>query len=730
MKKLFCFLWQGTKIIGLNLKKGIKTHPIAFWPGVFFALFILIYTFIFHTSFSYMGNTDTSVLTMVFSQFKGVVIFFFLKILFSYFVIFVFLNLLFYFGLKKIEVFLHKKFSSLVLKINIIAFLFLTVLFQFFKSLIYYPGLYYDSFYQKRVIFKKITHTITQFFHPYVFFIIQYVFLGLFLALVLWYFYPLFMHKILKPVLRFFSLQLNLRHKKWLFLFLLPLVLLLSFSFFKSFSKKNHSYNILILAADSLRPDHFSGYGYSKPTTPHINTLIQQGLSFRNVYSCVPRTFPAWVSILTSQNPQNHGIRHMFPTNKTRNKNFHALPFVLKQKNYHTFVSGDFAADIFPRINLGFKNIDAPSLNFSLLIKQIMIQNQPFLMAFFTNNIGRKWFPCLKGHANWVEPSFITQSLKKQIKKAQSSNIPFFGLGFYSSTHFPFAVPYPYYKKFTKPNYQGPYKYLKTQVLNQMDSAVKEQDKEQIIALYDGGLKAFDDAVGEMLSFLKQEKLLDNTLIVILSDHGENLYDKEYGMGHGEHLRGSFSLKIPVIMAGPFLNHQQNFEIRSAIDIAPTLLEILNIPKPPSFLGQSLLHPNLNKVKSYQETGIWFDNTSTAFFQQLRILYPGIMGLSEVDFAINDEIVLKVQKENWVNMAKHRAMIIDHYKIIYIPLQDRVEFELYDLQKDPEENKNLASTHQALLKYYKEIFYQEILKDSGVIVKEGWILPVFDEPIF
>lgn len=53
-------------------------------------------------------------------------------------------------------------------------------------------------------------------------------------------------------------------------------------------------------------------------TTPTIDILIQQGTNFHNVYTVVPRTFPAWVSIVTSQLPMKHHISHMFPMAVTR----------------------------------------------------------------------------------------------------------------------------------------------------------------------------------------------------------------------------------------------------------------------------------------------------------------------------------------------------------------------------------------------------------------------------
>ena len=117
------------------------------------------------------------------------------------------------------------------------------------------------------------------------------------------------------------------------------------------------------------------------------------------------------------------------------------------------------------------------------------------------------------------------------------------------------------------------------------------ENKEQIVALYDGAVRMFDDQVGEMLAFLKKCHLERNTIVVLFSDHGESLYENGYGTGHGDHLRGPYSNNMLFGVHSPYENFNGRRIVPTVrdIDIAPTLLDLVRIKPPASFKGHSLL---------------------------------------------------------------------------------------------------------------------------------------------
>jgi arylsulfatase A-like enzyme len=488
---------------------------------------------------------------------------------------------------------------------------------------------------------------------------------------------------------------------------------------------------VLILASDALRPDHFTGYGYSRNTTPNIDKLINEGISFRNAFIEVPRTFPSWVSILTGRFASTSGIRHMFPTSRDLNRNFKSIAGELKQKGYETSVISDFAGDIFTRIDLGFDKVDTPYFNVDILIEQIIIESHTFLLPFLTNRTGLELFPVLKDNAYFCPPGFVKDRIVKTISESKK---PFFITAFFSPTHFPYASPYPYYKLFAEKNYTGPYKYYKQLIVssdNNHSSKMSDKDINQIRALYDGGLKAFDDAAGEVLAYLSDNGILDNTIIVVLSDHGENLYEGDLGMGHGEHFRGNNAVRIPLIIRYPELSSKKN-EITGTvrnIDVAPTILSILNYPSPKYFEGVSLLpliKGREQNLYAFGETGIWFDDSlrDDLFFQKLRIMYPDIARISEADMNFDKQVALKDDYRDIVNLAKHRYVFDGRYKLIYMPLKDKVLYELYDTLSDPQEKTNIALLDKENFLRLKKVLFDWIMRNNDVIVKKDYIFPI------
>ncbi|MDY6969012.1 MAG: sulfatase, partial [Spirochaetota bacterium] len=81
---------------------------------------------------------------------------------------------------------------------------------------------------------------------------------------------------------------------------------------------------------------------------------------------------------------------------------------------------------------------------------------------------------------------------------------------------------------------------------------------------------------------------------------------------------------------------------------------------------------------AYSESGIWFVDKGEQFFQDQRIKYPDVSKICMIDDR-NNEIVLKDEYRELINIAKHRTVFDENYKLIYIPTRDGVKFELYQI---------------------------------------------------
>ncbi|NJN14205.1 MAG: sulfatase-like hydrolase/transferase [Planctomycetes bacterium] len=102
-----------------------------------------------------------------------------------------------------------------------------------------------------------------------------------------------------------------------------------------------------MIASDSLRADHLSCNGYPRATSPHIDALASEGVNFTNCLVPTASTHESWVSIFSSLEPRDHGLRHMFPSREMverieRELDF--LPAALRREGYATAAIGDGAA--------------------------------------------------------------------------------------------------------------------------------------------------------------------------------------------------------------------------------------------------------------------------------------------------------------------------------------------------------------------------------------------------
>jgi len=254
---------------------------------------------------------------------------------------------------------------------------------------------------------------------------------------------------------------------------------------------------------------------------------------------------------------------------------------------------------------------------------------------------------------------------------------------FSSNSHFPYGSQYPYYQLYAQKSYRGPHKYRKVDMMKTYTGFdLNAADKAQVVALYDGSVRLFDDQVGEMLDFLKRSGLERNTIIVLFSDHGESLYENGYGTGHGDHLRGPYSNNMTFGVYSPF----EDFKGRKIaptvrdIDIAPTLLDLVGIQPPASFKGRSLLPVMRGNefagYPAYMETELWYTPETPYIKNRVRMAYPGIQELLELE-PQTDEIILKKEYVPLVIQAKYRAVQLNEKKYIYMPGDHGFQEEWY-----------------------------------------------------
>jgi len=284
--------------------------------------------------------------------------------------------------------------------------------------------------------------------------------------------------------------------------------------------------NVLLLTIDTLRADRV-GYSGFNIDTPHLDSLAFGGARFMNAVCQVPLTLPSHASILTGTNPPFHGIKNNGPY--YLDEKITTLAEIMKNKGYFTaaFV-GAFPVDSQFGLDQGFDIYDDH-------------YNTPeYLKPHGPQRLAEEVF---KSAAHWVK---------------KNHDEKFFIWIHYYDPHDPYLPPPPFDKKYPDQPYEGEIAYT-------------------------------DVYVGELIALIKEKNIFHKTLMVIVGDHGEDLFEHKEP-GHGIFLYDT-TLKVPLIFHCPVsipAAIEINNQVRT-VDILPTILEIVKIDIPRFNQGQSLI---------------------------------------------------------------------------------------------------------------------------------------------
>jgi arylsulfatase A-like enzyme len=312
--------------------------------------------------------------------------------------------------------------------------------------------------------------------------------------------------------------------------------------------------NVLIIAVDTLCADHLGCYGYDRDTSPNTDRLASGGVLCENCLSQAPWTLPSFATLFTSLFPTQHGatavqsrVRDSFPT----------LAGILKEHGYATGAV-----------------VNAPAL------KPANGVARGFDFYNMTPLDGRNAAGTTRDVLAWID---------------KAGDQPFLMFAHYFDPHLSYSPPPPYDKLFD-PHYEGRigdsfnlegFSLVRDSMFVQMKE-LSDADWNHIVSLYDGEIAFTDSAIGELLGGLEERGLTDRTLIVYMSDHGEEFYEHG-GFEHGHTLYNEL-IHVPLIFSLPGslpANARVARQVR-LLDVAPTVLDILNLPPQPHFEGVSL----------------------------------------------------------------------------------------------------------------------------------------------
>lgn len=297
--------------------------------------------------------------------------------------------------------------------------------------------------------------------------------------------------------------------------------------------------NLLFITIDCLRADHVGAYGYPHPTTPTIDRLSTKGIRFAHAYANAPMTLPSIPQIFTSQ---------LFPSRDE------------------------------PLLTAPFSNAGIPS-------------------AAFVNNA---WIPLWLSQGAHADPpgtfdriisgSLDARGITDQALAwlADNGHNRFALYLHFLDAHTPYRPPARWREIFIDKNYRGPVGDTFKDDKGAAAGKYNAEDQKKIIALYDAGIRYVDSQIDRVLEELKRNGNFNDTLIVISADHGEELWDHG-SFFHGQSLYEEL-LHIPLVVKLPGSAQGGRVVERTVqgIDLAPSILDWMNLPSPDQFQGEKL----------------------------------------------------------------------------------------------------------------------------------------------
>ncbi len=450
--------------------------------------------------------------------------------------------------------------------------------------------------------------------------------------------------------------------------------------------------NIVMIGSDTLRSDRVDG-SYAPVITPFLSRLSDKRVLFTHCYVPCARTAPSLLSLLTGQWPHRFNVRDNFVSDEQSRLDLHALPHILKLHGYFTAGISDWCGADMHKFHLGFNYTDVPKdqWNIKYFIRQGPKDLRLLLSLFLHNRIGKIYLPEIYYLGGIPLTDDLGKLARNTINHLAKRDEPFFLNLFFSTTHGPFGSEYPYYTMYSDPNYMGESKYVMSrltdpfEIIRRQGEPKDEFDLDQIIHLYDGCVTRFDDEVQRIFDHLKHCGLMDDTIIVVYSDHGMDFF--EHGTwGQGNSAIGDYSSRVPMLVVSPNIEFSRIVDdpVRS-IDLVPTLLEMVNIQYTSKLDGTSLQSylkdPRAHlELDAFSETGIWL--TKLPGMPANHISYPGLFELLEVNNINSGTISIKPEFEQIIIKAKDRMIRRGRWKLVYQPLSDGYRLMLFDMQND------------------------------------------------
>jgi arylsulfatase A-like enzyme len=420
--------------------------------------------------------------------------------------------------------------------------------------------------------------------------------------------------------------------------------------------------NVLLIVMDTVRYESLSLHGYNRDTSPNLVRLAKRGVRFEQARTPAPWTLPAHASMFTGRWPHELNVGEDRPLDSTHP----TLAEFFVSRGYVTsgFIANTYFCNSWYGLGRGFdryEDFDDDETTVTLA------------ETFRCSALGRR----LMGFAGMVsggsrprkDAARINHDFLSWVSEQEQEHRPFFAFLNYFDAHTPYLLPDGIDRHFgLRP--EGPADLEILRLWNERPKQnVTQREATLVHDAYDDCIAYLDDQLGKLFDELERRGMLINTLVIVTSDHGEQL--GEHGIfGHGKSLYAQ-EVRVPLLIIPPG-GMTAGMSVRDPVslrDLAATVADVVNGKTPPPFPGKSLAR-YWTPVSSDRQP-------------------PEELVLSEVSLR------MKVSRNPNRPPAWRGPMqsLVAEGKV-YIRNADGRE-ELYDLENDPSETHDLAASNDA-----------------------------------
>jgi arylsulfatase A-like enzyme len=405
--------------------------------------------------------------------------------------------------------------------------------------------------------------------------------------------------------------------------------------------------NVLLLILDTVRAQDLSLYGYPRETSPQIDRLASTGVTFDRAIAPTPWTLPSHASMFTGVPPDRLSTNFHSPLDAAHR----TIAEVLRERGYAT---GGFVANLTYTSRVSGLNRGFPVYRDHPVSPGLFLDS-----SYWMRQAALRILPALDVHGRLVRKSAAKVN-DEFLSWMPSDGTPFFAFVNYFDAHLPYKLESPFSEKFRDPAPR--YWRFRGWVRD-----YAEADLQEFRDAYNSAIAYIDDQVGALLRELEQQGVLDNTLVVVASDHGEHFGEHGGIMTHGNSLYLPL-LHVPLVISFPS-RIPAGVRVQPAVslqDIPATILDVLGFSADSLLPGESL---------AQLWNGSEADGAADAVFSELTFN----------DFSHRIDPIRAGPMQSLVQGRLH-----------YIRNGDGRE-EVYDFVADPDEQLNLAANADSSL---------------------------------